>query len=157
MEYSELAGGFASKFGVEGASAEGGACMFEIDGMKVSFLHDEEADAVTVYGEIGLPPPDADARLGEVMLRANNLLEGTGGAVLCQNPETRAYAIFKTFPLAGMDVETFSADVEKLVNQVEDWKQIAAGLRTAEEAADETKEDAHDAFADIPAGGFMQV
>ena len=64
MEYKELVDSFASSLGLEGAQTEGGACAFEIDGMKVNIFHDETAGTVMIYGEIGLPSSDDDRTFG---------------------------------------------------------------------------------------------
>ena len=78
MEYKELVYSFASSLGLEGVQTEGGACAFEIDGMKVNIFHDETAGTVMIYGEIGLPSSDDDRTFGTAMLKANHLFGGTG-------------------------------------------------------------------------------
>ena len=103
MEYNELIESFAASLGIEGVQTEGGAAAFEIDGMKVDIFHDDAADTVMIYGEIGQPPSDDDRSFGPAMLKANHLFGGTGGATLCQNPETGEYAIFQAFPLSGLN------------------------------------------------------
>ena len=153
MEYNELVNNFAARFGVSDLEIKDGVCAFEIDGMRVAFIHDVGADTVTIYGEIGFPPPDANGKFGEMMLRANHLLSATDGSVLCQNPESGAYAIFRSFPLAQIDDEQFAASVEKLVNQTENWKQIVGGFQAAEQAV----EDQAETLEQLPLGDFMRV
>ena len=118
MEYSELVSDFASRYGVEGIDAKDGAVAVEIDGMTVGLVNDpspDDGDGIMVVVEIGYPPPDADGPFGSVMLKANYLLGGTGGAVLCQNPDTDAYAIMRRYSLAAHDVESFSKALERLL------------------------------------------
>jgi len=79
MDYNELIEAFAASLGIEGAQTEGGAAAFDIDGMKVSIFHDDAADTVMIYGEIGQPPSDDDRSFGPAMLKANHLFGGTGG------------------------------------------------------------------------------
>ena len=62
MEYNELIQGFAERYGVQDVSTSDGVTTFEIDDIPVSLIHDETSSSVTVYGEIGFPPPDADGR-----------------------------------------------------------------------------------------------
>lgn len=112
---------------------------------------------VAIYGEIGFPPPDANGKFGEAMLQANHLFGGTDGAVLCQNPETFAYALFRPFPLPSMDVETFCGHVGKLVDQVEGWKRLMEGFRDAEDDAEDAAEEAATFDATTAAGAFMRV
>jgi hypothetical protein len=156
MEYSELIQGFADRYGIAGLAAADGVATIEIDGLKVSLIHDDAADAVTIYGEVGFPPPDADGPFGGTMLKANHLFRGTGGAVLCQDPETGAYALFRVLPLVSLDLDALCAEIGKLVDQVENWKRLMEGFLEAEEAAEDAVEEAAE-FNSLPGGGFMQV
>lgn len=161
MEYNELMNGFAAKFAVANLEVRDGTTAFEIDGLTVGFINDEQSDAIMVVVEIGYPPPDANGPFGSTMLKANYLFGGTDGATLCQNPDTGAYAVMRTWPLPEHDVETFSAAVERLMNTAERWREVLDGVRKAEEASDEAaKDDEEDAPAQgggfLP-GGFMQV
>ena len=87
-----------------------------------------------VVAEIGYPPPSADGPFGGMMLKANYLYNGTGGAVICQNPETGAYAVMRSYPLARFDVETFAQAIEALVNTAGRWRDVLAGAGLAEDA-----------------------
>jgi len=158
MEFSELIESFAASLGVEGVEIEGGATAFEIDGMKVNIFHEEAAGMVMVYGEIGQPPSDDDRSFGPAMLKANHLFGGTGGATLCQDPETGAYAIFQAFPLSGLDTESLAAQVSRIVDKTEHWRNILKAFQVAERekgeaAAEEVLLDAIHGGR----GGFIQV
>ena len=156
MDYSELMRGFAAKYGVSDIDTADGATALEIDGMTVGFIHAPETDEIMVVAEIGYPPPSADGPFGGMMLKANYLYNGTGGAVICQNPETGAYAVMRSYPLARFDVETFSQATEALVNTAERWRDLLSGAGLAEDAKDaEASEDAPP-YPGGP-GGFMQV
>ena len=159
MEYNELMQGFAANVGIAELEMQDGAAALDIDGMTVGFVHDDAAGAIMVVVEIGLPPPDADGPFGSVLLKANYLFGGTGGAVICQNPDTGAYALMRSYPLVSLDVETFAAAVEALLNMAENWKRILSGAAEAESAkASQDKELADStAPAGFPMGGFMQV
>ena len=158
MEFNELVESFATSLGVEGVEIEGGACAFEIDGMKVNVFNDEAAGTVMVYGEIGQPPSEDDRSFGPAMLKANHLFGGTGGATLCQNPETGEYAIFQAFPLAVLDAESLTEHVARIANQTEHWRNILNAFQVAERekgaaAAEEVLLDAIHGGT----GGFMRV
>ena len=158
MDYNELIESFASSLGLEGVETDGGAAAFEIDGMKVDIFHDEAAGTVMVYGEIGQPPSDDDRSFGPAMLKANHLFGGTGGATLCQDPETGEYAIFQAFPLSGLDAESLAGHVARIVDKTEHRRNILNAFQVAERekgeaAAEEVLLDAiHGGH-----GGFMQV
>jgi Tir chaperone protein (CesT). len=158
MDYNELVESFAASLGIEGAQIEGGAVAFEIDDMKVSIVHDESAGTVMIYGEIGLPPSDDDRSFGTAMLKANHLFCGTGGATLCQDPETGTYAIFQAFPLSGLDAESLAEQMARIVDKTEHWRNILNAFQIAERekgeaAAEEMLIDAIHGGQ----GGFIQV
>ena len=156
MEYNELMQGFAAKFGIAELEMHEGATVLDMDNMTVGFVHDPVEDAVMVVVEIGYPPPDADGPFGGVMLKANYLFGGTGGATLCQNPETGAYALVRPFPLALTDGESLAAGLESLVNQSENWRKALAGLREAESARTEAQE-VDGSHQDMLSNGFFHV
>ena len=156
--YNELIESFAASIGLDGVETEGGAAAFEIDGMKVDIFHDDSADTVMIYGEIGQPPSEDDRSFGPAMLKANHLFGGTGGATLCQDPETGEYAIFQAFPLAGLDAGSLAAQVARIVDKTEHWRNILNAFQTAERekgeaAAEEVLLDAIHGGT----GGFIQV
>jgi hypothetical protein len=158
MEYNELMQGFAAKFGVAGLDIHDGTTALSMDDMTVGFINDVAADAIMVVAEIGIPPPDANGPFGSMMLRANYLFSGTGGAVICQNPETGAYAVMRSYRLAALDVDTFAAEVETLLNTAEHWREIISGAGVAEEekkSKDEELAEEKHSFGGL--GGFMQV
>ena len=158
MEYNELIEKFAASLGLDGVEIEGGAAAFDIDGMRVNVFNDAEAGTVMVYGEIGRPPSEDDRSFGPAMLKANHLFGGTGGATLCQNPETGEYAIFQAFPLSGMDAASLAEQVSRIVDKTEHWRNILNAFQVAERekgeaAAEEVLLDAIHGGR----GGFIQV
>lgn len=158
MDFNELIESFAALLGIEGVEIEGGAAAFDIDGMKVNIFNDAEADTVMVYGEIGQPPSDDERSFGPAMLKANHLFGGTGGATLCQDPDTGAYAIFQAFPLAGLDAESLSEHVARIVNKTEYWRSILNAFQVAER--EKGAAAAEDILIDAIHGGnsaFIQV
>ncbi len=160
MEYNELMQGFAAKFGVAELDTKDGSAVLAIDDMTVIFTHDMTEDAIMLVVEIGNPPPDANGQFGSMMLKANYMFSGTGGAVICQNPETGEYALMRRYMLASLDVETFATAVEALINTAERWKGIIAGAGVAErekESQDASKTEDMQFGGAFGTGGFMQV
>ena len=154
MEFKELLAAFAAKYGVDGLDGVEGVAELEVDGIRVEMLEDSQARSLIACAEIGLPPPDANGAFGAMMLKANFLLRGTGGATLCQNPETGTYAIVRPFPLALTDVASFAAGLESLVNQVENWRRMLDGLRAAEDVNAWPNGDSHH---DMISNGYFHV
>ena len=155
MSYEELVEEFAAKYGIDGLAAENGVAAMSIDGVKVELISDEGAGCAVIYAEIGYPPPDANGRFGEMMLKANHLYLGTNGGTLCQNPETDAYVIMRPVPLVPLeDAEAMGAILEETLAQVERWQQILGGMREAEETLDSMTADERAAF---DPNAFVQV
>ena len=156
MEYNELVGAFAATCGLERPDAKDGAVVFEIDGMPVGFIHDPAEDAVMVVVEIGDQNPDADEACSSALLKANYLFAGTGGATLCRNPETDAFAIMRSWPLASLDADAFADAVNNLLTTAERWKAVVEGIGEAQSVHDEQEEEFLESGPG-DAGGFMRV
>ena len=159
MAYRDLIDAFAAQCGVESPDSKDGAAVFEIDGMPVGFIHDPAEDAVMVVAEIGEQNPDADEACSSALLKANYLFAGTGGATLCRNPETGAFAIMRSWPLASVDGDTFAAAVNDLLTTAEKWKAVVEGMGEAQIAHDDQVEEEKEMFQGgaVAAGGFMRV
>ena len=158
MGFNELIESFAASIGLTGVEIEGGASAFEIDGTKVHIFHDGAVDTVMVHGEIGAPPPGDNRSFGAAMLKANHLFGGTGGATLCQDPDTGSYAIFQAAPLAGMDAESLAEQVARIVDKTEYWRNILNAFQVAEKEKGEAA--AEEVLVDAIHGGlngFLRV
>lgn len=148
MEYIELIDAFTAKCGLEHQDAKGGVAVFEIDDMTVGIIHDREADAVTVVAEIGEPNRDAEEACCSAFLKANYLFAGTGGATLCRNPETGAFAITRSWQLLSLDSDTFTTALNDLLTVAEKWKAVVEGIDEAQDARDEQIEGEREIFDD---------
>ena len=156
MEFKEMLAAFAAKYSIEGLDGAEGAAELEVDGIRVELLEDPSTRSLIACAEIGLPPPDANGAFGSMMLKANFLLRTTEGATLCQNPETGAYAIVRSFPLALADVESLGAGLESLANQTENWRRALSGLREAESARSDVQK-VDDSHHNMLSSGFFHV
>lgn len=146
MEYTELIDAFTAKCGLEQLDAKDGVVVFEIDDMIVGLIHDREADAVTVVAEIGEPNPDADEACSSALLKANYLFAGTGGATLCRNPETGAFAVTRSWQLLSLDTDTFATALNDLLTVAEKWKAFVEGIDEAQDVRDEQTEEDREIF-----------
>ena len=156
MEFKDLLKAFAAKYGVEGLDGADEGAELYVEGVRVELLNDSRTHSLIAYAEIGHPPPDADGAFGAMMLEANSLLRATEGATLCKNPETHAYALLRSFPMASMDVETLAIGLESLASHTESWRKTLAGPRVAE--SERTKhEDAGDSHHDMLSSGYFHV
>jgi len=156
MEFKEMIAAFAQKYGIKGLDDAHGTAELNVDGVRVELLDDHHSHNLFACAEIGHPPPDANGAFGAMMLQANFLLRATEGATLCQNPETHAYALVRPFHLALTDVASLAAGLESLVNQVENWRKVLAGIKHAEDAlakASKTEDSHHDMIS----SGYFHV
>ena len=158
MAYEELLTALAAKLGIQGMIQEDGVCSVEIDGMTVSMVHFEDADALVLYGIIGDPPIEEEGRFNAMLLQSNNMFQGTGGATLSQNPESKEYAMQGQFPLAVIDADSLALALERFVDTLEHWKQVLEDFRPAgEEAAKFASNDAEMPPFFLGNGGFISV
>lgn len=156
MAYEELTDALAAKLGIEGMIREDGVCSVEIDGMIVSLVHVGDADAMALHGIVGDPPPEAEGRFGAMLLQANHMFKGTGGATLSQDPESKEYALQRQFPLALLDADSLAAELEKFVDSLERWKGVLADFRPIEEKAS-AMEPGEVPLSAFGSSGFMSV
>ena len=159
MEYKELLEAFAAKFGIAGLEITDDFTAIDVDGVLVGFVNDDNSRSLAVTVQIGNPPPDANGKFGEIMLKANWLFRATEGATLCQNPETDAFALEQNFTLAELDADSLSAAVERLVNEAERWHEIVLGFREAESTAKKQEDEAAsmNSLSSPFSVGFMHV
>lgn len=156
MEFNELIEAFAAKYGIEGLVPEDGVASIVVDGMKCMILDDEESDSIAVCGEIGHPPPDANGPFGELMLKANFLLQGSSGSVLSMSPQTGEYVVFRKIQRPSVDLDALSSAIEKVADQMTDWKNILNGMKEAEDKAKD-QDHSKPEFSPFSPSGFMQV
>jgi len=151
MEYNELMQSFAAKYGLADLQINNGTAVLEVDGMTVGFIHEPAVDSVMVVVEIGYPETDVSANLASAMLKANYLFAGTAGAVLCQNPETGAYAVMREYRLVEHDPKSFEGALEALLNSADEWKGVLGAMNEPDAEGDEDGEMDPVAADEMPA------
>ncbi|MBO7683402.1 MAG: type III secretion system chaperone [Kiritimatiellae bacterium] len=156
MEFKELLAAFAAKYGTKELEGADDVAELYVEGVHMELLNDSRTHSLLAYAEIGHPPPDAADKFGAMMLEANFLLRGTEGATLCRNPETHAYALLHSFPLASTDVETLAAGLESLASHTESWRKALAGLHAAETGRAK-HEESGDSHHDMLSSGYFRV
>lgn len=157
MEFNELMQSFAAKYGLADLKVDNGTAVLEIDGMTVGFIHDPVTDSVMVVAEIGYPETDVSANFASAMLKANYLFAGTAGAVLCQNPETGAYALMREYRLVENDPKTFEGALETLLNSADQWRGVLGAINEEDAEDMEDDEAGPPAEDESPTGGFIRV
>ena len=134
-----------------------GICALKIDDMSVSLQEIDEVGLISMYAEIGEPPPQHLENLYESMLMANHLFMATAGSTLSLDPETRRFYLCRVDASDSLSSERFCKMLEQFINTLEKWRKLVADFR--EEAASVPAEENISAFPDFGGafGGFMQV
>ena len=122
MDYSQRMNDFAAKIGLPPPETATGAVVIDFDGIPVSFLDDAFADAIVLHAAIGEAPAEAGGDLARRMLEANAALCEKPGAVLSQDPETKAFAAIRSIPLQLADPDVLAETVGDLVKTAAAWR-----------------------------------
>ena len=122
MDYARRMNEFAAKCGLPPPKTAAGAVVIDFDGIPVSFLNDENGQALVLHAMIGEGPVGAEGDYARRMLEANAALREKPGAVLCQDPETKAFAAIRSIPLQIADPDALLEAVDDLVKTAEAWR-----------------------------------
>ena len=122
MDYARRMNEFAAKCGLPPPETAAGAVVIDFDGIPVSFLNDENGRALVLHAMIGEGPVGAEGDYARRMLEANAALREKPGAVLCQDPETKAFAAIRSIPLQIADPDALLEAVDDLVKTAEAWR-----------------------------------
>ena len=78
------------------------------------------------------------------------------GSSFSIEPESGKIYLHRVDPVAVLDLNSFSAMLEKFVNMLEQWRKTLVDFRPVAEAI-KKEDDAAGAVPDFGLGGFMQV
>jgi len=156
MEYDELIRAFAEKHGIGGMEVLDGAAALDIDGMRIAFLHDENAHSLVLLGDVGAPPPEGESRFGAILMQANYLFRGADGATFTQNPETKEYALMRSLPLTLLDASSLAEAVQAFANTLERWRRVLTDFRPPSGSPGDSPASVEE-FMPFGASGFISV
>lgn len=146
MDFIDLVGDFAKRVGLETLVPDDEGCVYvQFDEMVVCFSEVPDSASVAIYAPVGMLPPQTNAQLLTLLMRANYLGRGTGGATLSQIDNGNTILLHQVVPLVVLDGETFANMVEKFVNVVEEWHANLLDFRPIGEALE--RKEAEDAVA----------
>ena len=135
MEFRELIRGVGEKLGLD-MPLQGDVCVLTVDDMQITLQALEEVGQLSVYGEIGEPPPQGLEQLLSAMLNANHLFQGTAGSTISRDPETGRFFLCRYGPLSVLTVERLVEDLENFVNVLETWRKLLLDYRPSETMAE---------------------
>ncbi len=122
MDYARRMNEFAAKCGLPPPETAAGAVVIDFNGVPVSFLDDASGGAILLHAAIGEAPDGAEGDLARKMLEANAALCEKPGAILSQDPETKAFAAIRSIPLQIADPDFLIEVVADLVKTAAAWR-----------------------------------
>ena len=123
MDYAQRMNGFAAKCGLPPPETATGAVVIDFNGIAVSFLDDASGGAILLHAEIGEVLGGSVGSVARDMLAANAALRERPGAILCQDPETKAFAAIRSIPLQAAEPDVLVETVGDLVRTVASWRE----------------------------------
>ena len=123
MDYAQRMNAFAAKCGLPPPETATGAVVIDFDGIAVSFLDHASDGAILLHAGIGEALGGSGGAVARDMLAANAALREKPGAILCQDPETKAFAAIRAIPLQAAEPDALLEAVGDLVKAVASWRE----------------------------------
>jgi len=123
MDYAQRMNAFAAKCGLPAPETAAGAVVIDFDGIAVSFLDHASDGAILLHAGIGEALGGSGGSVARDMLAANAALREKPGAILCQDPETKAFAAIRAIPLQAAEPDVLLEAVGDLVKAAASWRE----------------------------------
>ena len=123
MDYAQRMNAFAAKCGLPAPETAAGAVVIDFNGIAVSFLDDASGGAIVLHAGIGEALGGSGGSVARDMLAANAALREKPGAILCQDPETKAFAAIRAIPLQAAEPDVLLEAVGDLVKAAASWRE----------------------------------
>ena len=123
MDYAQRMNAFAAKCGLPPPETATGAVVIDFDGIAVSFLDHASDGAILLHAGIGEAIGGSGGSVARDMLAANAALREKPGAILCQDPETKAFAAIRAIPLQAAEPDALLEAVGDLVKAAASWRE----------------------------------
>ena len=123
MDYAQRMNAFAAKCGLPPPETATGAVVIDFDGIAVSFLDLASDGAILLHAGIGEAIGGSGGSVARDMLAANAALREKPGAILCQDPETKAFAAIRAIPLQAAEPDALLEAVADLVKAAASWRE----------------------------------
>lgn len=92
--------------------------------LRIDVVHFPETKNMLVSADLGELPRDGEERLCRTLMEANHLFEGTGGATLSVERETRHVRFEFCIPLVLLGNEPGPVFLERFLNAAESWRKL---------------------------------
>ncbi len=123
MDYAQRMNAFAAKCGLPPPETATGAVVIDFNGIAVSFLDHASDGAIVLHAGIGEALGGSGGAVARDMLAANAALRERPGAILCQDPETKAFAAIRSIPLQVAEPDVLLEAVGDLVKTAASWRE----------------------------------
>ena len=123
MDYAQRMEAFAAECGLPPPDTAAGAVVIDFDGIAVSFIDNAPAGAILLHAGIGEALGGSGGAVARDMLAANAALREKPGAILCQDPETKAFAAIRAIPLQAAEPDVLLEAVGDLVKAAASWRE----------------------------------
>ena len=123
MDYTQRMVDFTAKCGLPPPETATGAVVIDFNGIAVSFLDNASDEAIVLHAGIGEALGGSGGEVARDMLEANATLRGRTGAVLAQDPETKAFAAIRSIPIQIAEPDFMVEAVSDLVKTAASWKE----------------------------------
>lgn len=158
MQYDEIIAALSEKIGIP-LTSDDGVCQLGVDDMQVTLMSIPEAESISLYAEIGMPPPQGLETLYRTMLECNHLFKGTMGSTISLDEESGKFYLCRYDRLQMMEIDQYLKILENFVNTLETWQGILRDYRPQEQPAEKPAGEGEGAAPEFPLGGngFMAV
>ncbi len=112
-------------------------CLGFDDKIVVHLQYNEENDVVMLFCQIGIVDEDKAKAIYPRLLKANLFWQGTGGATIGLDDETREVLMAYQISVDGMDYPKFQELLEGFVNTSELWINTLEAVQQGTEFTDE--------------------
>ena len=123
MDYAQRMNAFAAKCGLPPPDTATGAVVIDFNGIAVSFLDDASGGAIVLHAGIGEALGGSGGTVARDMLAANAALRERPGAILGQDPETKAFGAIRSIPLPVAEPDVLLEAVGDLVKTAASWRE----------------------------------
>ena len=123
MDYAQRMNGFAAKCGLPPPDTATGAVVIDFNGIAVSFVDNAPNGAILLHAGIGEALGGSSSEVARGMLEANAVLRERQGAILCQDPETKSFAVIRSIPVSAAEPNAMLEIVGNLVKTAASWRE----------------------------------
>lgn len=131
MQYRELIKGLVEKAGIVGEVEidDEERCLLEFDGFGIVIQGVDAANTISFIAPVADLPPENPERLYRVLLEANHIFEGTGGATLSVNPDGGFVYLCRQLDSRPLNVDELAGALDGFLDTLVAWRTFIGEYR----------------------------